>query len=58
MISPGILIRAPSSRWAIRGRITTQTDNQGIAVFTGVIGPQDIHVYACAEDAAPTPTIR
>ncbi|MCG3111006.1 MAG: carboxypeptidase-like regulatory domain-containing protein [Candidatus Manganitrophus sp. SB1] len=39
---PGVLVSLGDS-----GRITTTTDGQGIAVFTGVIGPQDVHVYFC-----------
>lgn len=51
---PGVLVSLGDS-----GRITTTTDNQGIALFTGVIGPQDVHVYACGGcDADPNnPTV-
>ncbi|MBI3803172.1 MAG: hypothetical protein HY282_05355 [Nitrospirae bacterium] len=36
------------------GKQTVTTDGQGIALFTNVFGPQDIHVYACAGcDADP-----
>jgi len=51
---PGALVSLGDS-----GRITRRTDSQGIAVFEGVIGPQDVHVYACGGcDADPNnPTI-
>jgi hypothetical protein len=46
---PGVIVSLGDS-----GRITATTDNQGIAVFNGVQGPQDIHVYACSGcDADP-----
>lgn len=40
---PGALVALGDS-----GKVTVSTNDQGIAVFTGVSGPQDIHVYACA----------
>jgi hypothetical protein len=39
---PGVIVSLGDS-----GRITATTDNQGIAVFDDVQGPQDIHVFAC-----------
>jgi hypothetical protein len=39
---PGVIVSLGDS-----GRITATTDNQGVAVFNGVNGPQDIHVFAC-----------
>ncbi len=46
---PGALVSLGGS-----GKVTLRTDNQGIAVFTEVNGPQDIHVYICAGcDADP-----
>ena len=46
---PGAIVALGAS-----GTRTAKTDNQGIALFTGVSGPQDIHVFACAGcDADP-----
>lgn len=51
---PGLLVSLGGS-----GKVTARTNNQGIALFNGVSGPQDIHVYACAgcDAEASNPTI-